>query len=52
MEDKNFKFRPAMEDGNLFSQANKSIVYSLKDRFLSQDVTTGLFSLFDGHGGK
>jgi serine/threonine protein phosphatase PrpC len=28
------------------------LVYSIKDRFLIQDISTGLFSLFDGHGGK
>jgi serine/threonine protein phosphatase PrpC len=28
------------------------LVYSIKDRFLVQDISTGLFSLFDGHGGK
>lgn len=39
-EDKNYKFRPAMED-----------TYSIKDR-LGNDPNCGLFAVFDGHGGK
>ena len=39
-EDKNYKFRPAMED-----------TYCIKDR-LGNDPNCGLFAVFDGHGGK
>lgn len=39
-EDKNYRFRPAMED-----------TYAIKDK-LGNDPNCGLFAVFDGHGGK
>ena len=40
VENKNRKFRPGMED-----------TYCYKDKF-NQNNSTGLFAVFDGHGGR
>ena len=39
-EDKNYKFRPSMED-----------THAIKDK-LGGDSSCGLFAIFDGHGGR
>jgi serine/threonine protein phosphatase PrpC len=48
-EDKNFKFRPAMEDSKAYLVI--FLAYCIKDK-LGNDPNVGLFAIFDGHGGK
>ena len=51
-EDKNYKFRPGMEDSNPFITFNSfSLAYCVKDK-LGGEASCGLFAVFDGHGGK
>ena len=48
-EDKNYKFRPQMEDSkNTF---NKVLAYIIKDK-MANDPNCGFFAVFDGHGGR
>jgi serine/threonine protein phosphatase PrpC len=50
-EDKNYRFRPAMEDSKLPYFLITAIAHCVKDR-LGNDPHSGLFGVFDGHGGK
>lgn len=51
-EDKNFRFRPTMEDSKSYLwEVITNIAYCVKDR-LCNDPNCGLFAVFDGHGGR
>jgi hypothetical protein len=48
-EDKNFRFRPAMEDSKAWLM--RCVAYSIKDK-VGNDPNCGIFAVFDGHGGR
>ena len=50
-EDKNFRYRPSMEDSTYRYFHQNIIAYFAKDR-VNGDGNCGIFGVFDGHGGR
>lgn len=51
-EDKNFRYRPTMEDSkHSYSFLLLAVAFFAKDR-LNGDSNCGIFGVFDGHGGR